>query len=317
VAAPSDVKVAVVTCSSILSGCVSPATGVEQAVSALGWEARVFDGGGTPDVQNSQMLNAVAWGADVILNIAISPNSVQDGLRAAEAAGVLVASGSNGIDTPNPVPEETEGKLTYAFDVGPDYAALGVKAADWIIGDSLGQANVAMYSDKTFPSVLAVDVGLIAGFEGCEGCTLQPIQYITGDQVAQGLPQQIVSYLRSNPDVGYVFLPYDPSAAAIVPAIEQAGLTDVKVVSVLGSQENLGFVREGRVQAADAAYDNLYMAYALLDQTARHLSGAALSEPAGEGLPYVVLDKTNVPESGSDWHASFDYAEHFEELWKG
>jgi len=317
VAAPDGIKVGVVTCSSILSGCVSPATGVEEAVKSLGWEARVFDGGGSPDTQNSQMLNAISWGANVILNIAIDPNSVQDGLRAADAAGVLVGGGSTGIDSPNPVVEPADGKLGYAFDVGPDYASLGKKAADWIIGDSRGEANIVVYSDKTFPSVLAFQDGLVEGLDGCDGCTQQDIQYFTGDQVAQGLPQQIVSYLRSHTDVNYVFIPYDPAAAAIVPAIQQAGLTNVKLVSVLGSQENLNFVRDGRVQVADAAYDNLYMAYAMLDQTARQLTGAPLADPAGESMPYVVLDESNVPDTGSDWHASFDYASEFEALWKG
>jgi ABC-type sugar transport system substrate-binding protein len=317
VKAPSGVKVAVVTCFSILSGCVSPATGVEQAVKSLGWEARVFDGGGTPDKQNAQMLNAISWGADVILNIAIDSNAVQDGLRAAKDAGVIVGSGSNGTDTPNEVVAPADGKLGYAFDVGPNYPEIGEKAGKWIVGDSKGLANVVVYSDKTFPSVLAFQDGLLKGLKDCAGCTVQDLQYFTGDQVGQGLPQAIVSYLRSNPDVGYVFIPYDPAAAAIVPAIAQAGFTNVKLVSVLGSQENLGFVRDGRIQVADAAYDNLYMGYAMLDQVARLLTDTPLSDPKGEGLPAVVLDSTNVPESGSDWHATFDYVSAFETLWKG
>jgi ABC-type sugar transport system substrate-binding protein len=317
VKAPSGVKVAVVTCFSILSGCVSPATGVEQAVKSLGWEARVFDGGGSPDKQNAQMLNAISWGADVILNIAIDSNAVQDGLRAAKDAGVIVGSGSNGTDTPNTVLQPADGKLGYAFDVSPNYAEIGEKAGKWITGDSKGLANVVVYSDKTFPSVLAFQEGLLKGLDACAGCTVQDLQYFTGDQVGQGLPQQIVSYLRQNPDVDYIFIPYDPAAAAIVPAIAQAGFTNVKLVSVLGSQENLGFVRAGKVQVADAAYDNLYMGYAMLDQVARLLTDTPLADPVGEGLPSVVLDSSNAPESGSDWHATFDYVSEFETLWKG
>ncbi|CAM5742351.1 hypothetical protein SALBM311S_00502 [Streptomyces alboniger] len=85
---------------------------------------------------------------------------------------------------------------------------------------------------------------------------------------------------------------------------------------MLGSQENLNFVRKSQVQVADAAYDNLYMGYAMLDQTSRLLTKKPLAEPHGENLPYVVLDEGNVPESGSDWHASFDYPGTFDGLWK-
>lgn len=317
VAAPKQVKVAAITCLSILSGCVSPATGAEEAAKSLGWEVRIFDGGGSPDKQNTQMLNAISWGADIILNIAIDPNAVQAGLKAAQDAGVPVGAGSNGLASPNPPIEPEPGKLGYAFDVGPDYAALGTKAAQWIIADSAGTANIVIYGDKTFPSVTALQKGLESGLAECTTCTVQPIQYFTGDQIATVLPQSIVSYLQQNPDVGYLFLPYDPAAAGIVPALDAAGLNNIKLISVLGSQENLNFIREGRIQVADAAYDNLYMGYALLDQVARTLTKNPLWEPQGENLPYVVLDKTNVPPAGDDWHASFDYKGSYESLWKG
>jgi ribose transport system substrate-binding protein len=318
VKAPQGVKIAVITCFSILSGCVSPATGVQAAGKALGWDVRVFDGGGSPDKQTGQMLNAISWGAKIIVNIAIDPNSVQDGLHAAQKAGIPVGAGSNGLDTPNPVVTPEPGKLAYAFDVAPDYGALGKKGADWITADSAGKANVVVYSDKTFPSVVALQKGLVSGLAGCSGCKVSDPQYFTGDQVAQVLPQSVVSYLRSHPETNYVFMPYDPAAAAVVPAIQQAGYGNkVKVVSVLGSQENLNFIRGGRVQAADAAYDNQYMGYALIDQSARLLTKHPLADPHGENLPFVVLDKSNVPAAGSDWHASYDYASKFSALWKG
>jgi ribose transport system substrate-binding protein len=317
VAAPKKLKVAVITCLSILSGCVSPATGAQQAAKNIGWQVRVLDGGGTPDRQNAQMLNALSWGADIILNIAIDPNAVQDGLRAAKRTGVPVGAGSNGLDSPNPAIKPTAGKLGYAFDVAPDYAALGQKAAEWVRADSKGKANIVVYSDKEFPSVLALQKGLLAGLDKCGDCKVQPLRYFTGNQVAQVLPQSVVSYLRSHPDVTHVFIPYDPAAAAVVPAITQAGLGNkVRLISVLGSQENLNFVRKSQVQVADAAYDNLYMGYAMLDQTSRLLAKKPLVQPHGENLPHVVLDKTNVPPAGSDWHASFDYPRTFTGLWK-
>ena len=315
---PADVKIAVVTCYSILHGCVSPADGIQRAAAALGWHVTVLDGGGTPTQQNAQMLNAVSSGAKVIINIAIDPNSVQSGLQAAHRAGVLVGAGSNGLDTPNPVATPAPGKLGYAFDVAPNYGALGEKAAQWIQADSAGKADAAVYSDKEFPSVLALQAGLLQGLKSCHGCKVEPLQYFTGTEVTQVLPQSVVSFIRSNPQVNYVFIPYDPAAATVVPAIAQAGLASkVKVVSVLGDQQNLGFIRDDRVQVADAAYDNLYMGYAILDQVARALGHQQLAKPAGENLPFVMLDRTNLPAPGADWHASFAYIPDFTQLWKG
>jgi ribose transport system substrate-binding protein len=316
--APGKLSIAVITCSSQLSGCVSPTTGVKEAGQKLGWNVRVYDGGGTPQKQNAAMLDAISAGADVIANIAIDPNLVQQGLRAAKKANVLVVSGSNGIDTPNPVQKPTGGKLGYVFDVGPDYAGLGRKAADWIIGDSGGKANIAVFSDKEFPSVIAFQNGLLEGLKKCGGCKISPLQYFNGTQVGTTLGSQTTGYLRSNPDVDYVFSPYDPAAAAQVTAIAQAGMANkIKLVGVLGSQQNVDFIRKGQVQAADAAYDNRYMGYEIVDQVIRTLDKKPLFSPHGGNMPYVVLDKTNLPAPGSDWHATFDYPSEFAKLWQG
>lgn len=315
--APAHVHLAVVTCSSQLSGCVTPATAVQQAAKTLGWTVHVYDGGGTSQKQVAAMLDAISNGASVIATTAINPNLVQQGLRAAKKAHVLVVSGSDGIDTPNPVEKPTGGNLGYAFDVGPDYAELGKKAAQWIIGNSDGKADIAVFSDKEFPSVLALQSGLLKELKTCSGCTVSPLQYFNGTQVGTTLGSQVTGYVQSHPGVDYVFAPYDPAAAAMVTAIAQAGLANkVKVIGVLGSQQNINFIRKGEVQAADAAYDNQYMGYMIVDQTIRELDHKPLFDPHGGNLPFVMLDKTNLPSNGANWTASFGYKSKFESLWK-
>jgi ribose transport system substrate-binding protein len=316
--APDHLKVTAITCLSILHGCVSPTVGLQHAGKALGWDVTVVDGGGNPRQQNSALLDAVSAGANVIVLVAVDPAAVQLGLKAAKEAGVLVVSGSNGIDTPNPVGKPAENGLWVAFDVGPDYAALGNAAAEWIVKDSGGKGNVAVFSDKEFPSVLAFEAGLLEGLKKCGGCKVSPQQYFTGNQVGATLAQQTVGYLRANPDTQYLFSPYDPAAGTQVPAIMQAGMgQQVKLVGVLGDQQNLDFIRKGTVQLADAAYDNEYMGYAIADQVIRLLNKQPLFEPRGESLPFTVLDKTNLPPQGSDWVADFDYKSKFMALWKG
>jgi ribose transport system substrate-binding protein len=316
--APEKLKVTAITCLSILHGCVSPTIGLQNAGKELGWDVTVVDGGGNPRQQNSAILDAVSAGANVVVLVAVDPAAVQLGLKAAKDANVLVVSGSNGIDTPNPVVKPAEGALGVAFDVGPNYAALGNAAAEWIIKDSDGKANIAIFSDKEFPSVLAFEAGLLDGLKKCTGCVVSPQQYFTGNQVGATLGQMTVGYLRAHPETTYLFSPFDPAAGTQVPAIVQAGLGDkVKLVGVLGDQQNLDFVRKGMVQVADAAYDNEYMGWAMADQIIRTLNKQPLFEPRGENLPFTVLDKTNLPAEGSDWVANFDYKSKFLELWKG
>jgi ribose transport system substrate-binding protein len=172
--APEKIKVTAITCLSILHGCVSPTVGIQHAGAALGWDVKVSDGGGDPRKQNTAILDAVSAGSKVIVLVAVDPAAVQLGLKAAKDAGVLVVSGSNGIDTPNPVMKPAAGALWVQFDVGPDYGALGNAAAEWIIKDSGGKANIAIFSDKEFPSVLAFEAGLLEGLKKCSGCKVSP-----------------------------------------------------------------------------------------------------------------------------------------------
>jgi ribose transport system substrate-binding protein len=316
--APAGLKVTAITCLSILHGCVSPANALQHVGKKLGWKVTVTDGGGNPGRQNAAILDAVSSGADAIALIAIDPAAVQLGLKAAKDAGILVVSGSSGIDTPNPVISPGEGKLGVAFDVGPNYAQLGKSTADWIIKDSQGKANLALFSDKEFPSVIAFQIGFVAEMKTCTGCIVSSPIYFTGNQIGTTLPQQTVGYLRAHPDTTYVFSPFDPAAGVQVPAIMQAGLGDqVKLVSVLGDQQNLDFIRRGVVQVADGAYENEYMGWAIADQIIRIKNKQPMFDPHGENEPFTVLDKNNLPKPGADWLADFDYKSKYLSLWQG
>lgn len=315
--APPGIKIATVTCYSILEGCVIPAKGVEKAANAIGWQARTFDGGGTPTTQNTQILNAVSWGAKVIVLIAITPSAVQSGLQAAERSGALIVSGSSGLSSPNTTLQPQPGQVWPAFDVSPDYKSLGEHLAQWIIADSEGKANIAIYGDKEFDSINAQESGIVPALKQCAGCKSSDVMYFTANQIASSLGPQTVSYVRSHPDVTYMYSPFDPPAAAQVQALKTAGLgRNVKIVSALGNAQNLQYIRDGNVQAADAAYDNTYMGFAIVDQSIRLLNKQPLVEPLGEGLPFQVLDKSNLPAGNESWTAPYDYQSKFLQLWK-
>jgi ribose transport system substrate-binding protein len=315
--APKNLKVGVITCLSVLHGCVSPAIGIQHAGEKLGWTVQVYDGGGTPNKQNAAILDAISSGANVIVTIAIDPNLIQLALSEAKKAGIPVVAGSNGIDTPNPVALTAPNGLGFAFDVGPDYGTLGVHIAEWMIADSEGTANIALFSDKEFPSIRAQQVGVLKGLAECPKCVVSKPIYFTATQIATELGQMTVGYLRNHPDVDYVFGAFDPPVAAQVEALMQAGMAgQVKVIGGLGNQQNLSFIRAGRLQVADAAYDNEYMGWAIVDQTIRMLDKQPLFEPHNENLPFVVLDKTNLPPPGADWQANTGYQAKFLALWK-
>jgi ribose transport system substrate-binding protein len=316
--APTGIKIAAVTCYSILEGCVIPAEGIAKAAADIGWTERTYDGGGTPTTQNAQILNAVSWGAKVIALIAITPSAVQTGLQAAKKAGALIISGSSGLNSPNPTVNAPAGDIWPAFDVSPDYVRLGQNLGDWIIADSGGKANVAVYGDKEFDSINAQQTGIVPALNTCRTCTVSPVMYFSATQISSALGPEVVSYLRTHPSVNYIYGAYDPPTVAMVTAIQNAGLAhQVQIVSALGNSQNLHLVAAAQVEAADAAYDNTYMGFAMVDQSIRMLDHLPLFQPLGENLPFQVLTKNNLPSDLNSWTAPFNYQAQFVKLWKG
>jgi ABC-type sugar transport system substrate-binding protein len=307
-------KVALIACDDALRGCVTPLEAAEEAVKKLGWTTTSYDGKSDPNVQNQAFLNAVASGAEAIIETSMNPNLIQQGLEAAKRAGVPVISASAGYSEPNPT-LKFPGKISPIFDVSQDVPAEGEQVANWIIDQSGGSGGVLLVSDPayTLPTVFIENTKKRLE-EACSGCTVESID-ISGTQLASTGPTQLVGKLKSNSDLEYVVAPYDPAAAAFVPALAQAGLTDIKMCSELGLQENVKFIREGQIQACDAAWDNRYMGYATVDQLLRYLAKQEPSKPLGENIPYVLLEESNLPEEGEDWTAEFPYVEKFLELW--
>lgn len=313
--APPGIKLAIVSCAASLKGCQIPAEAAAEAAKAIGWQTTVFDGKANPKTQSSAMLDALAWGANVIIASSIDYRSIQLALGQAKKAGVPVVSVGQGGDTPNALPVLEPGQLAWAFAIDPDNLALGRAIGEWIVEDSGGKANVVAFNDKEFDSVDTQHKGIMEVFAKCGGCTADA-QSFSANQIATNLGQQVVGYLRANPAVTYVYMPYDPAAFAVAAALRQAGLGKrVKLASLLGDEENLDLIRRGDVQVADVAFDTTYEGYAAVDQIIRHLNKQPLFEPHGENVPMLVLDKTNLPEKGN-WVASSGYKEKFLALWK-
>ena len=315
--APKGIKAAIVVCAASLRGCTADGESAAEAAKKIGWEATIYDGGASQQKQNAVILDAISAGANVILTSAVDQNFIQLGLNAAKKAGIPVLSAVQGTDDPDPFIPAAQGNLSYLVDVGPDNVTLGKKLAEWIIANSGGKANIVVFTDEEFASTVATVNGVLEGLKSCSGCTVQPLQKITASQVATTVGQQAVGYLQAHPEVDYLYGAYDPAAAAMINAIAQAGLADrVKVASFVGDGLNLDFIRNGRVQVVDGAYDNGYAGYALIDQAIRVLNHQPLAVPHGENTPIRVLDKTNLPPPGTDFATTHDYKSAYLKLWQ-
>ena len=309
--APEGIKVAFVPNDSTLSGCIVPVEAMEIVAERYGWETQTFDGQGTAEGCNAAILNAVGWEPDAIVCVSVLASSAQQGIKAAQDAGIPIVSGSNGTDDPVP---RLDVEYDFAYDIGPYYAGLGAKLADWIKANTEGSGKVVAYD---CPGSFSVEYFKNGFYEEMEEIGVEYVEdsAFTFEQLGDELNRMIINYLTKNPDTEFVFLPFDPAAVQVVEGLEAAGFMDVKVLGVLGNTEMCTLISQGSIATATAAYDNVYLGYACADQLIRLLNGQELFVPHGENLPSAIIDATNVPAEGEAWTPDFDYVSEFFALW--
>ena len=311
---PKHFKLAIVTCFSILHGCVSPATGAADAAKALGWTSTIYDGKDDPTVQAKDIEQAVTSHANAIITTAVNGSEVASALADAKAHHIPVISTSNG---------SAAGQQGFAFDTSPNLTKLGADIADWFIVASHGKGPIVAYLDKEFQSNIATEDGLQAELKLCTTCVVEPTVDFVATDVSNALGPNTVAYFQQNPSVKFFYGSYDPALTVQVPALQQAGLTSIQGSSILGDAQNLAYIRSGAIQASDGAWDNEYEGWATVDQIIRVVDhkrpfvtkGVPAPFKYGENIPYTLLVKSNLPPAGQDWHASFNYIAKFKKLW--
>ena len=178
-------------------------------------------------------------------------------------------------DDSTPAPPACEGcaagvtaLVTAPFNVA------GKAAADWIIADSGGNANVLLIGGAdVLPSPGTLDTISKEFADQCATCkvTVKNIPVSDWNTKAQG---EVQSALTADPSINYVYPLYDAMVAGAVPAVQTLGKTgQVKVVSYNGSPYALKYIQDGDIVAMNVGEDTVGIGYASMDQAFRILLG--------------------------------------------
>jgi len=264
------------------------------------------------------MDRAIAEGSDVIiLSGSPDPRSLQPQLQAAEEAGIPVVVGHFHDDSTTPTPdcEGCNGGVS-ALVTAPFYTA-GKAAADWLIADSNGTANVLLVGGSdVLPSPGTVDA-MKAEFEAeCPDCTTTEINIPVADWGTK-TQSEIQSALTKDPSIDYVYVLYDAMIAGAVPAVETLGRAgEVKVTGYNGSPFALDFIRDADVVAMDVGEDTAAIGYATMDQAFRVMLGL---EPVETRTPIRIWDDSNIDDAGVPAEPGVGYGsayvDGYRELW--
>jgi ribose transport system substrate-binding protein len=285
--------------------------GMREAAAEVGAELRVFPNQGDPAQWAQGIRTAIASHADAIVLLAQDPELVRPQVEQAERAGipvVVLRTTGEGQPCPSigttcvPAPFEQAGRLE----------------ADFVIGDSEGEANVLAITSKDARSTGPLLAGLRDEFETkCPDCKLRLVDVPIPDWATK-IRGEVQSALVRDPNIDYVIATYDSMSQFAVPAIVAAGKADkIKIAAFNGTPFVLGMIQDGNVVAMDVGENLGWVGWAGMDQAFRVVAG---ERPArSEHTPLRVFDADNADETGDpprfDRGYGQPYVEGYRQLW--
>jgi ribose transport system substrate-binding protein len=309
------VKVAFLSCSAAACSLLNP--GFEAAAKALGWQPKVIT---YDSAQPGQALQqAIDAGYKYIATTSITLNTITPQVQQAKAKGIALFGAYTG-DTP-------QGKSNGLYGVAQNFdasAANGKLMAAWMIVNSNSNAH-ALYVDlPLYPTLVAQGKASEAEFKtDCPSCSLDTLGLsVTQLGAGQG-PSAIVAYLKSHPDINYVYLSFQDLDNGVAAALKGAGLAGkVKIIGVEGQTSQLKSVIAG-AETAWSILPQPYVMWVVVDWMARLSEGVldqAALDATASGMQFMVdtpaAARQQLQENGGEWPGPNDYQNQFKALWQ-
>jgi ribose transport system substrate-binding protein len=283
--------------------------GGNAAAKAIGWNVSYFHGEGTPQSYAEGISQAITEHVDGVVFSSITPTLIINQMKELKAAGIPSVAISN---TAKPEEELWLANIGYNEEKEAKFLA-----AD-IAKESNGEANILMINDKEF----GVVVNRFEDFkkilpELCPGCDISAESEMQVTELETKIGPKVGTLLQANPEVDYIYAPYDDAAVPMIGAVKQAGLqNEVQIVSYGGYKQSTEYIREGNVQTATIANAVPWQSWEALDVLNRHFTKKKIPQEALNTDPVKLLTKESLPAPGKLFTGEeAEYEKHYEELW--
>ena len=215
-------------------------------------------GYGQLDTQISQVEDMIAAGKDIIIIMPLSKDGMAPVLDEAVEAGITVMEMGNVSNA-----ELVKGRML------TDQITIGEMLGEACIESLNGQGNIVMFNGPAGASWSELETkGFLSAMEKAPGINILAQKYTEYDAgVAMNTMNDL---LQTFSDIDYIYTAYDLYADGVLSALEQAGRTDIKVSTVNLTTNNIGALKEGKLdyivttESVQEGRDTMLSAIALL-----------------------------------------------------
>jgi ribose transport system substrate-binding protein len=299
--------------------------GVQQAAKAAGLDATSFDGKGSTSLSATGIESAINDGIDVILLDAIPPNTIAAPVQKALKKGIKVIF----VDALDPASERKWYPAGAPPDTGSgtvsfDFVKAAQLEADWVLVDSGGKnincVTFGVPGDPASQTMVAVIADRFKQY--AQGPYKLKHQWAISPDWATREPIQTRSVMNADKAINYIIPVVDAQSLYIVPALQQIGREDVKLVAFNGTPAVMQYVQRKQLVRMDIATGFTWEGWQDVDQALRALTGnppaprntpplraftwdnIASIDPKGDNADWFNSDSTAIPGFKSLWGLS-------------
>lgn len=292
---------------------------IKTTAESIGVNAFVFNNGGTPTEWSRGINQAIAQRSDAILLVSSpDPRLIVPALRSAKKAGIPVVVGhqyQNGEDPEPEVEDFITATTTAPFNEG---ARLAVDAAVAQTGEDT--KVLILSSSELKPSDGMVESIKSQLAERCPECESTTIN-IPANEWTSKIRPEVQSALAADPEINWVIPTFDSMSIGAQAGIMGAGRGgQVRIASFNGTADILEMVQKGDIVHSIVGESPAWLAWSMLDQTLRVLTGNEPTEGGFQATPIRLFDDTNIDEVGTPPDSAAGYGddvfkEGYSELW--
>ncbi len=295
-------------------GILGVARGVGEASKVIGWNARVFDAGGTPEGRSKALAAAFALRPDGVVLVGSDAKELQAHLQPFAANGIPVVGWHTG-----PVAGAlADGPVAMNVSTNPlDVARVTAMAA---VVESKGRAGVVIFTDSNFAIAKAKSDAMAAVIRACKDCSVLEIRDVAISKNAELMPQVTRDLLaRYGKRWTHALAINDIYFDYAAPELTRAGQTS-NGISMLsagdGSAAAFLRIQAGTFQTATVAEPLNLQGWQLVDELNRLLGHQPVS---GYIAPVHLVTRKNIAFDGGPqmrYDPDNGYRDVYQRIWK-
>jgi len=280
--------------------------GVVSAAEVLGWTAVpiVYDVA-SPTGVTAAFEQAVSENPDGVVTQAINATDYAEAAQQLADKGIPVVTSN----TTDPVKDPIVANVTDAAQV----ASTGRLAADYVYAQQGDKASVAMFNIPSFPILTAYEDAFKDELAKlCPDCHYEshPVQ---AADIGTKVPTQVVSAVQRTPSINFAAMGFGAVATGVSGALASAGLSDVKVIGIAPTTENLTAVDKG-TEDMWVALPITTIGWKSVDALARYFNGDDVEVATTAETPRQIIVQDNAAENLPRPEVG-NYEDVFKELW--